>query len=157
MSSLIEIRLVYSIASELSASMKRYVEDVVAHTARDILRDAQASMTGAKHGRVYRHGKVLHQASAPFEAPAIDTGALYNSGYVEEITPLEYEVGFSVEYAAILEGVHSQFESGGLLDMADALGVWMAPRTEMLPRPFLRPAVEAQREVFERAMRKVMR
>ena len=44
-----------------------------------------------------------------------------------------------------------------ILDMADALGVWIAPDIgELAPRPFLRPAVEANRAAFEKAMRKVL-
>lgn len=152
----IKIALTHDITKQISDRVRRNAGAVVGKTAAQILADSKDSMTGAKHGRVYRMGNVTHQASAPGEAPAIDTGNLSGSGYVKRLDTLNREVGFSAEYAPVLEGAASQFESGGLLDMAEALGMWMAPNAdEMLPRPFLRPAVEANRASFEAAMRKV--
>lgn len=61
---------------------------------------------GPASGRVYRkYGpKRIHQASAPGEAPATDTGGLVNSGFHELDAPaLEVSVGFAKLYAAILE------------------------------------------------------
>jgi len=157
MTASVEIELTYNITRELSDQVQREAGKVIGATAAAILQDAKDSMVGPKHGRVYKFGKVVHQASAPGEPPAMDTGALNNSGYVNRLSDLEYEVGFSAEYAPVLEGINSQFESGGLLDMADLLGVWMAPNGRALaPRPFLRPAVEREREAFEKAMRKVV-
>ena len=153
----VKITLTYDLTRALSARVKANAGKIVGATAMQILADSRDAMTGPKHGRVYRMGNVMHQASAPGEAPAIDTGALFNSGYVKRLDTLNREVGYSAEYAATLEGAASQFESGGLLDLAEALGMWMAPSAdELLPRPFLRPAVEANRASFETAMRRVL-
>lgn len=80
---------------------------------------------GKKTGNVYRRRGVVHQASAPGEAPAIDTGTLVSRSRTEYSA--DGTVGrliFSTEYAPRLE-----------------FG------TETLkPRPFLRPAVAAKRE-----------
>ncbi len=39
----------------------------------------RATLTGPRHGRVYRRGRRVHVASAPGEPPAVDTGNLVNS------------------------------------------------------------------------------
>ncbi len=62
--------------------------------------------SGPASGRVYRkYGpKRVHQASAPGEAPATDTGALVNSGFHElDERALEVHIGFSKLYAVFLE------------------------------------------------------
>ena len=71
-----------------------------------------------------------HQASAPGEAPATDTGNLVNTGYSERKGTADWEVGFSAEYAAPLE--------------------YGTPT--ILPRPYLRPSVEKHRQGFMDAM-----
>jgi hypothetical protein len=47
--------------------------------------------------------KRIHQASAPGEAPATDTGLLANSVTFKEVGPLEVEVLTEVEYGEWLE------------------------------------------------------
>ncbi len=39
----------------------------------------KVKLTGKRSGRIYRRGKRIHQASAPGEAPAVDTGFLRTS------------------------------------------------------------------------------
>lgn len=60
---------------------------------------------GTKSGRVYRRGGVTHQASAPGQYPASDTGRLLSS--VQVVLPtasrLEGEVGTNVMYGRFLE------------------------------------------------------
>jgi HK97 gp10 family phage protein len=59
---------------------------------------------GQKTGRVYKRGAVEHQASAPGEAPASDTGQLVNSittEYDEEA--LVGKIGVHTGYAGFLE------------------------------------------------------
>lgn len=77
-------------------------------------------------GRVYRRGRVLHQASAPGRPPAVDTGRL-RSSYTwrtgEDPVGPYVEVGTNVEYAPWLE-----------------FGT-----VKMRPRPHLRPAIEELR------------
>ena len=54
-------------------------EAFVVKIAQDVVTTIRRSMSGAKHGREYKHGSVTHRASAPGEPPAIDTAALVNS------------------------------------------------------------------------------
>ena len=87
---------------------------------------AQILMSEPKHGRIYARGGRQHRASAPGEAPAVDTGYLKNSMQVKAIGPTEVEVGVTAEYAAKLEfgGAH------------------------VAPRPYMAPSVEQEKQKF---------
>jgi hypothetical protein len=101
-------------AREIDAAASKLVRE----TALEIESDIKADMAGAKHGRTYRRRRtrdskgrfvkrgsaVTHTASAPGEAPAIDTGALANSVQAEMDGPLAAEIGTPQEYAPPLEG-----------------------------------------------------
>lgn len=54
-------------------------------------------------GRVYQRGSVTHQASAPGDVPAIDTGRLIGSINIARIGPMRVRVGTNVKYAYSLE------------------------------------------------------
>lgn len=78
-------------------------------------------------GRVYRRGRVFHQASAPGMPPAVDTGRL-RSSYTwrtgEDVRGPYVEIGTNVEYAP-----------------------WLEFGTRyMQARPHLRPAIEELRD-----------
>lgn len=80
-------------------------------------------------GRTYRTGHrtaphSTHQASAPGDAPAVNTGRLRQSITALRISPMNWRVGTNVDYALHLE---------------------FGTRT-MAPRPFLRPAADKERE-----------
>jgi HK97 gp10 family phage protein len=86
---------------------------------------------GSRSGRIYRRRGVEHQASAPGEPPASDTGALVNSGVVEiDSEALTARVVFKSDHALPLE-----------------LGT-----EKMEPRPFLRPAVANTREQVQKVV-----
>lgn len=58
----------------------------------------------AKHGRIYRRRGIEHQASAPGEPPASDTGNLVNNRRIDLIPArLAARLTFSAEYAAYLQ------------------------------------------------------
>lgn len=81
-----------------------------------------------KTGRAYRRRGIEHQASAPGEAPASDTGRLVGSirtSYDQE--ELSGTVTASTDYAAHLEYGTQKME----------------------PRPFLRPALASRRGAIE--------
>ena len=61
-----------------------------------------AIQTGPHTGRVYKRGGVTHQASAPGQPPASDTGALSGSIYTEPDAE-GWVVGSRLAYAAYLE------------------------------------------------------
>lgn len=79
-----------------------------------LIQDAPAT------GRVYQRRGVTHQASAPGEPPASDTGTLAQSGEVRpKPSELVATVNWSTDYAASLEYGSQRIE----------------------PRPFARPAL----------------
>lgn len=78
-----------------------------------------------KTGRIYRRRGVEHQASAPGEPPASDTGRLIQSGHVEHnAEELSGTATWSTNYAASLEFGTARME----------------------PRPYARPALMSKRD-----------
>jgi HK97 gp10 family phage protein len=127
-----QIDVRYNRLPRLSAEMRRRVIDVVAKAARDVEANAKQGMQGPKSGAMYGN----HQASAPGEAPAIDTGNLINS------MDVSYENGGLTAYigpADVEYGIYLEF---GTLHMA--------------PRPFMTPAAEKVRPAFLKAMKQVI-
>lgn len=116
--------------AKIGAELEQRLHDVAYAAATNIAERAAVSMEGPKHGRRYRRHNVTHQASAPREAPAIDTGILHGSMFVREVGPAAFIVGTNVEYAPHLEI--------GTVNMA--------------ARPFLVPAVEQERTAFVQAI-----
>ena len=102
------------------------VDAAVAETALAAANDVKASMLAEKSGALYRRGKVTHQASAPGEAPAVDTRQLVGSIVTERLAPMRHAVNANTEYA-----IHLEY---GTRNMA--------------PRPFMRPALERSRDLF---------
>jgi len=157
------MEIVFNLVGPLTEATLARIDAVVSKTARIILDRANASMEGAKHGHIYSLGKGrYHQASAPGEPPAIDMGNLRGSGWAAAAAePHQWLVGYNAKYAPILEGIESEMDAGGILDMAEIMGVWAAPRKgrkgRMAPRPFLRPALAAARDDFESDLRRAMR
>ena len=104
-----------------TAAMRGVVRGTEAVHARAV----RSITSGPKTGEIYRRRGVEHQASAPGEAPASDTGLLVRlSGTRYEPNELSGFVNFAAKYAAPLE-----------------FGTF-----RMEPRPFLRPALEAERQ-----------
>jgi HK97 gp10 family phage protein len=111
----------------MSNNARREADRVTERTARSIVASAQVAMSEPKSGKVYVRGNVAHQASAPGEAPAVDTGVLRASGGVEPAGDRDgWWAYFSAEYGLYLE--------------------YGTPTIE--PRPFLRPAVEQHRDEY---------
>lgn len=93
-------------------------------TCEAVKERVEQSMAEPKSGRVYG----THQASAPGEAPAIDTRELIESGRVEVVSERQADIIYDAPHAVPLE-----------------LG---APARGLAPRPFLGPAMELEREPF---------
>lgn len=86
-------------------------------------REIKIELSRPGGGRFYKRGKRgrMHQASAPGQPPAVDTGRLRNSiGHQFNADFTKVRVGSGVKYAALLEY--------GTIKMA--------------PRPFMRAALE---------------
>lgn len=116
-----------------ASRVHRQLGQVVNATAHEVEARANAAVQeGPKTGQVYG----AHQASAPGEAPATDTGNLANSIQAQMTGPLAAEVSVGAEYAAALE-----------FGTADG---------KIAPRPFLEPALDAARPGFEAAVKSVL-
>lgn len=68
--------------SEVIARMRAGAARAARKTASSIAADVRVSMGGAKHGRRYRRRGKTHTASAPGEAPAIETT---QGGYAQTV------------------------------------------------------------------------
>jgi len=85
------------------------IAKAITATALDINTDVKKRIQrGPKTGVVYRRGggqnlSSEHQASAPGEAPATDTGTLVSSVYFEQSSKLSATVGSRLAYSAYLE------------------------------------------------------
>lgn len=125
--------------------------ELMAAAGRGAFRTAQAIQkeavrlltTGPKTGRIYRRRGVEHQASAPGQPPASDTGRLAGSGTTEAFPAMaKARVTFSTAYARAQER-GSAYRAAGA---GGAEGGYANPAqreigTQSLePRPFLRPA-----------------
>lgn len=121
------IKIVYNRLPELARRFPVEIGLIVKDTALEVEATAKKSMAEEKSGRVYVHGDIGHQASAPGEAPAIDTGNLV-SLHTKMTSQTSAIVGTNAEYAAALE-----------FGRADG---------HIAARPFLRPAARKAREHF---------
>ena len=109
---------------EMSADVEKAVQNGLLQTAFLAQSVAQQSiLKGPKTGRIYKRGKRgrTHQASAPGEPPANDTGRLASS--------LRAEVSTEALTASLIAGttyaIHLEYGT-----------------TKMAARPFMRPAAE---------------
>lgn len=122
------IRIEYDRFPQIAARLRSEAAQIVEETVFEVETDIKTAMAGPKSGRIYDD----HQASAPGEAPAIDTGALINS-IQTEIDGTEGAVSTNQEYAEYLEHGTSR----------------------MAPRPAWTPAAERARDRFLHKMRDV--
>jgi hypothetical protein len=102
--------------SQVSAFLKRYGQEAEREIGKDVVKTALEINTGVKKriqrgpksGRVYTRGSGQnlsreHQASAPGEAPAADSGVLASSIYFEQSGKLSATIGSRLAYAYYLE------------------------------------------------------
>lgn len=109
------------------------VSEVVAATAMNVVSVIGQSMHDAKSGRIYKltqPTRRVHRASAPGEAPAVDFGTLSQSIQAMMINTYTWNVGTVLPYGRYLEY--------GTMRIA--------------PRPWLAPAIEANRDNFNRLL-----
>ncbi len=144
----IAVRLEYDRFDELAEALQREVAAIVEETAYAISTDVVTRIANdEKSGRIYKrkNGKI-HQASAPGEYPASDTGALMDS-YTEGVKPvrsdgLTWMVGSNQEYAAPLEYGHAIVRNG-------------VPVGFVAARPHLTPSVERMRPEFVKRLKQL--
>ncbi|GGB00555.1 hypothetical protein GCM10011491_30940 [Brucella endophytica] len=117
--------------SILEKIRKAAMRGVVTGTEGILEEGASLIMDGEKTGRIYRRRSVKHQASAPGQAPATDTGRLVQSGRTEYDTQeLSGTVNWSTAYAEALEHGSENME----------------------PRPYARPALANRKDAIEAAV-----
>lgn len=119
---------------EIIRGMEIRASQAVRETIFDIEGRSKVLMTGPKSGAYYaRPNAKMHQASAPGEAPAVDTGNLINSIQSTLTSPLRGYTYTNTEYAPVLElgGVH------------------------MAARPFFTPATSAAWPDFLSKMKRI--
>lgn len=115
---------------EVTARVRQAVQRGLVRGGEDVRTEAlRLILETAKTGRLYRRRSVTHQASAPGEAPASDTGTLVSRVVVDysRLGGLVVSVGAHTAYAAYLE-----------------FGT-----RRMAPRPFMRPALAAKAKGIE--------
>jgi HK97 gp10 family phage protein len=128
------VKIVRNDVGKLAAGLRNRARAAARKAALDTKREITDRMSDAKSGRIYKRGQKIHQASAPGEAPAIDTGLLVNSIQVTDYGRLGTMVYTNTEYAEVLE-------LGG---------------RHILPRPYMRPAVEKIAPKFLEATRQLI-
>ena len=98
------VKTVFNDIPRIKAGMNPKAGEAVRSTAIDISYVAKRSMSGNKTGLEYkRSGGKSHRASAPGEAPAIDSGELVNSiqnAQIDQLTAMSFS---NMEYAPHLE------------------------------------------------------
>jgi len=120
---------------KFEAEMEQQTKDIVSATALSIHGHAVKEIQrGNKSGRLYQRGSKTHQASAKGEAPATDTGALVSSLQLRGAGSTTMHVFTRLNYAPFLEFGTSK----------------------MGERPFMRPALQANRAPFEKALKAML-
>jgi hypothetical protein len=95
--------------TRLGKEVQKGLGQAVSATALDVDRDVKKRIQrGPKTGRIYtrasgRNLSATHQASAPGEAPATDTGAGVSSIYNIKNSPISRTVGSRLAYLYFLE------------------------------------------------------
>jgi len=122
-----------------SAEARARVDDAVVGTAMELRGDVvKRIQRGPATGRTYQRGGVSHQASAPGESPATDTGRLANSVTFDKVAQMSATVGSDLVYAAVLE-----FGS----DRIDPRPAWV-PAVELMTPKFVSRVERALQEAF---------
>ena len=86
------------------AAVEKGVQDLVKAAALNAITVVtKRSQSPPKTGKLYQRGTITHQASAPGEAPATDTGTLVSSIYFSQPTKMVAKIGSRLNYAYYLE------------------------------------------------------
>lgn len=142
---------------ELTKRLPEALTQIVKETLNDIESDIAVGMGEPKGGRQYRRGERWHQASAPGEMPAIDTGHLAAS--IQQQIDDHGDAGAdglvytNAEYAPYLEYGTGRTGAGWPLPERPADVDYTTSVVGMAPRPFMTPAAERARPEFEAKLR----
>jgi hypothetical protein len=92
-----------NVQAEVGSAVQGQALTMISNVKRQIER-------GPKTGRIYKRGRVTHRASAPYEPPANDRGALASSLYYRQDGPYTATIGSKLPYAYYLE--YGYFKGG---------------------------------------------
>lgn len=122
------LRFDVEVSPEATRQMAGQASMVIRAMAAGIVTEMRRLMSLPKTGRAYRRGlRAIHIASAPGQAPAVDTGTLTNSINFQMQGELQATVTVNAEYAAYLE----------------------YGTRHMAARPYARPAIDKVRDQFK--------
>lgn len=114
------------------ARTERAVRAVVRATALKVEgRAKERIQRPPKTGRIYRRGRIVHQASAPGQSPATDTGTLAS------------RVFHDIAGGGFEASVFSDVSYAGYLEFGTK---------RMAPRPYLAPSLQENAAEFHRAL-----
>lgn len=113
---------------QIAEGMEEQAEALVGDTLKNLQQHVETAMRLPKSGKVYGG----HVASEPEDAPAVDTGDLINSAKAEH-DGMEGTLTYTSDHALHME--------------------YGAPNANVEARPFLAPAVEAERPAFDAAVK----
>lgn len=125
---------------EFTKSLDEIIRKKILKLAQRYERILQGLFRTAKHGRIYTHGSVEHRASAPGEAPAIDTAALAKG--VTHSDPQKTNGEWSIDFGESIES--GRAEIAAMLE-------WGTSKIEA--RPAWRPALEQLKQESEAALK----
>lgn len=95
---------VRAMIEKYGVELEERVGMLVQAVATNAMTDAKkAIQRGPKTGRIYNRGGRVHQASAPLESPATDTGKLASSIYYKQNNKMSATIGSNLDYAYYLE------------------------------------------------------
>ena len=123
--------------SKLNAMLES-VDQYLEYAATDCEKKIKKSITsGSKSGEQYTRNNTIHQASAPGEAPANDTGKLAGSVKAKKINKNHYQVDIAAEYALYLEFGNSRIQARpfiipAFLNVVKRLNRWLLNRRSAL-------------------------
>lgn len=130
------VEIVYNRMPQMAVALRAEASKGVRRTAFRYEANLKQRMSGVKSGRVYVRKNITHIASAPGQAPAVDTGTLINSIKTDaKPGSLTAEVATTTDYAPHLEY--------GTVNME--------PRPAWIPE-----AEEARRTYFPEEMRRAL-
>jgi hypothetical protein len=96
---MIRAKITKNLIPEMRRRLQQNGAAAVQKAVSDIEAESKRRMTDSKTGRIYGN----HQASAPGEAPAVDSGGLFNSIQGVMTAPMSGIVYTDKEYAPVLE------------------------------------------------------
>ena len=114
------------------------VQRILSEEPIEIVNDVRSQMNEPKSGRIYKRRSVEHRASAPGQAPAIDTGALVNSLIWNKL---------GTTGAEVIEGVEGK-------NYAHALE-FGRPEHNLAPRPHMKPAANRAKQRITKSFREL--